>query len=57
MGISLPFTGLMARMPFSSTPVLSFAISVRSKSDFLAAFSWYARISSILDSLSAHFSM
>ncbi len=37
MGISRPFTGLTAVTPISFTPVFSFATSVRSKSDFLAA--------------------
>ena len=39
MGISRPFTGLMARTPWSITPVfsLSAASSVRSKSLFRAA--------------------
>ncbi len=57
MGISLPFTGFTARTPSSLTPVLSFASSVRSKSLFFAAASWYSRTASRLVILSAHFSM
>ena len=46
IGIFLPLTGLIASTPSSLTPVLSFATSVRSKSDLRAASSRYAATAS-----------
>ena len=55
MGSLCRSRGSRRARPSSLTPVLSFASSVRSKSLFFAAASWYSRTASRLGILSAHF--